>query len=57
MMSVPDYEIEPVDEWQDWCGVHEKYYYHSTGCDGCRFMEAERRQQTTKEEGLWPRQY
>ncbi len=43
-MSVTDHEIEPVDEWQGWCDVHEQYYLHLLGyrCTGCANDEADR---------------
>ena len=34
-MGIQDFEIEPVDEWQDFCNAHGCYFYHGSGCYAC----------------------
>ena len=49
-MGVADHEIEPVDEWQDFCNVHGTYFYKpGHGCRGCANDEADRQYDSKKE--------
>ena len=34
-MSLADHEIEPVDEWEDFCSTHAQYYSVWLVCGGC----------------------
>lgn len=47
-MSIQDFDIEPVDEWQDFCNVHGEYYGSKDGCQECKDMEAERQHDERK---------
>lgn len=48
-MGVTDFEIEPVDEWEGFCSVHECYYWHEHRCMGCSSDEADRQYDERKE--------
>lgn len=34
-MSVSDFDVEPVDQWQGFCSVHGNYYDRDEGCEHC----------------------
>ena len=41
-MAVADHEIEPIDEWQGWCDVHQCYWWYEYRCMGCSNDAVER---------------
>lgn len=48
-MGVAPHEVEPVDEYQGWCDIHEQYYLHEYRCAGCANDEADRRYDDMRE--------
>ena len=41
-MGVPDHEVEPVDESENWCDLHACYYRVGLVCGGCLELEFDR---------------
>jgi hypothetical protein len=49
-VSVADFDIEPVDEWQGFCEIHQCYYWYEYRCMGCNNDQADRAYDSMKDE-------
>ena len=48
-MSIADHEIEPIDEEEGYCSIHDRYYVWAERCPICANAEADRRYDDMRE--------